>query len=260
MSTPKSVTIPGGEIVTMGPIMTGIAKRVQDLREGLDLSQSELARRCGEKPQTLQKLEAGIVQRPRYILDLARVLRTTTDWLLLGTGEITLKNTDNLPQNNRFDSKQASAIESPQLPVKLPPLEEMPHDLPLLGSARGGKEGAFELNDGHPIAYLKRRPGVAGSPKAYALYVEGDSMEPRYFPGELIHIDPSRKIRPGDFVLIEQVLDEYDVPQAFIKRLVRRTAKKIIVEQYNPPKTIDMPENSIKTMHRVLLSNEVDGV
>lgn len=232
---------------------------------------AEWARDAKVSPNTIYNFLAGRSQSLSQdtLENLAQVYGANT-WNLTGEssyppghGEFVRmgeKDSSNLPKNKTFDSEQGSDIKSPQPAVKLPPLEDMTHDVPLLGTARGGKEGAFELNHGDPIAYIKRRPGIAGSPKAYALYVEGDSMEPRYFPGELIHIDPSRKIRPGDFVLIEQVLDEHDVPQAFIKRLVRRTATKVIVEQYNPPETYPMPEKTIKTMHRILLSNEVEGV
>lgn len=167
---------------------------------------------------------------------------------------------DNLDKIKGFDSPDVDAQPLTQPPVILPALDGIPPVVPVMGTARGGVNGAFELNHGDPIAFIKRRPGVAGSPKAYALYVEGDSMEPRYFAGETIHIDPSRKVRPGDFVLVEQKFDEHDVPQAFIKRLVRRTATKVVVEQYNPPKTIDMPIKTVVTLDRVLLSNEVDGV
>lgn len=256
MSTPKGVTNKNTELAIMGIAMAGIDKRTKALREQFGLSQSEMARRCGEKPQTIQKLEAGTVQRPRYILELAKVLKTTPDWLLKGTGE----KPRNLPQIKTFDSGQESAVKSPQPPVSLPPLEEMPRDVPVLGTARGGSRGAFELNHGDPIDFVRRPPGISGAKDVYCIYVEGNSMTPRFQEGELVYVHPGRKIKVGDFVIIEQK-DSGDKPaKAFIKKLKRRTETKLVLQQFNPTAVIEMPMKTIKSLHLILTMNDLFGV
>jgi phage repressor protein C with HTH and peptisase S24 domain len=219
-----------------------MVNRIKEFREKCGLSQQALAAGANTSNQQISLLENG-------------KRKLTKEWAERLAVQLSCAAADLI-----FSEEELSAQPLTQPPVILPALDGIPPVVPVMGTARGGVNGAFELNHGDPIAFIKRRPGVAGSPKAYALYVEGDSMEPRYFAGETIHIDPSRKVRPGDFVLIEQKFDEHDIPQAFIKRLVRRTATKVIVEQYNPPKNIDIPESTVITLHRVLLSNEVDGV
>ena len=75
--------------------------------------------------------------------------------------------------------------------LALPPTSG--RDLPVLGAVKGGSEG-FYFNEGEAKEYLVRPPILAGVATAFALYVEGDSMEPRYFAGELLYVNPNRPI------------------------------------------------------------------
>ncbi len=68
--------------------METLAQRLRYARERLGLSQSELARRTGLRPQAVQFIEAGRVQRPRNLLDLASVLAVNPEWLLFGRGAV----------------------------------------------------------------------------------------------------------------------------------------------------------------------------
>ena len=72
-------------------------------------------------------------------------------------------------------------------------------------------------------------------PSAYAVYVVGASMEPRYFAGELVMIHPGKPVTLGAFVLVQKrPKHDGDPPLAVIKRLVKRTASKVTLEQFNP--------------------------
>lgn len=66
--------------------MINLAARLRYAREEAGLSQSALARLLGLRPQTVQAIEAGLVGRPRALLDLARVLGVRSEWLLWGEG------------------------------------------------------------------------------------------------------------------------------------------------------------------------------
>src|SRR5690606_35560631 len=106
-------------------------------------------------------------------------------------------------------------------------------DLPVLGTAVGGDDVISDLN-GAPNEYIARPPVLAAVDNAFALYVTGDSMEPRYFAGEVIYVNPNRPVTPGSFVVVE--LKDH---RGFVKRLLRRTEKAVLVEQYNPPKRLE---------------------
>jgi SOS-response transcriptional repressor LexA len=132
--------------------------------------------------------------------------------------------------------------------------------LPVYGAGQGGSEGFFPWN-GEIVDYVSRPPHLTGITQAYAVYVVGSSMEPRYYAGELVHIHPGRPIMPGAFVLVQLRSEaEGETPRAFIKRLGRRTATKVTFEQFNPPKEIDIKASEIHSMHRIVGSAESGGL
>ncbi|HKU65271.1 MAG TPA: S24 family peptidase, partial [Rhizomicrobium sp.] len=91
---------------------------------------------------------------------------------------------------------------------------------------------------------------------AYAVYVVGASMEPRYHPGEVVHIHPGRPIDVGAYVLVQRRGKQGEAPLAVIKRLVKRTGAKITLEQFNPHKVFDIKTGDIVSIHRVVGSGE----
>jgi phage repressor protein C with HTH and peptisase S24 domain len=136
----------------------------------------------------------------------------------------------------------------------------VPDKMPVYGAAQGGSEGSFPWN-GEVVDYVSRPTHLAGATDAYAVYVAGSSMEPRYYAGELVHIHPGKPVTTGAFVLVQvKPESEGEAPRAFIKRLVRRTATKVTFEQFNPPKELDIKAADIKSMHRIVGTAESGGL
>lgn len=69
--------------------------------------------------------------------------------------------------------------------------------LPVLGQASAGK--VMENIEEADIAEYVLAPGPTG-PRAFALRIEGISMEPRFQEGDKIVIDPDLEWKSGDFV------------------------------------------------------------
>jgi phage repressor protein C with HTH and peptisase S24 domain len=140
-------------------------------------------------------------------------------------------------------------------------LPSFPGDrIPVLGAGQGGSEGWFPWN-GEIVDYISRPPHLAGATQAYAVYVVGSSMEPRYYAGELVYIHPGKPVTTGSFVLVQiRPEAEGEAPRAFMKRLVRRTANKVTLEQFNPPKDFDIKTSDILSMHRIVGSAESGGL
>jgi phage repressor protein C with HTH and peptisase S24 domain len=206
--------------------MTTIGGRCAAKREEMGLSQAGLARRIGVKPQSIQQLEAGQVEHPHYLLELARALGERPEWLLYG---------------------EAAGPPGGRTPGPRPPGAR---DLPVLGSAVGGDDVIGDLN-GPANEFVARPPVLAAVDNAFALYVTGESMEPRYFAGEIIYVNPNRPVTPGCFVVVE--LADH---RGFVKRLVRRTAKAVVVEQYNPPKRLEYPSATVLRLHRIVQAGD----
>jgi len=83
-------------------------------------------------------------------------------------------------------------------------------------------------------------------PGAYAVYVVGASMEPRYHPSEVVHIHPGKPLTVGAYVLVQRrPKNDGEPPLAVIKRLAKRTGAKIVLEQFNPAKTFEIKTGDI---------------
>lgn len=128
--------------------------------------------------------------------------------------------------------------------------------LKVLGMAECGPDG-WSIWNGDIIDWIPRPANLAGAKDAYAVYISGDSMQPRYHAGELAHIHPGKPPTVGSYVLVQKrPAHEGEAPRAVIKRLVRRSGNKITLEQYNPAKTFEIRVDEVVSMHRVVGSGE----
>ena len=141
---------------------------------------------------------------------------------------------------------EPTAPERPKLP--LPPA--MPRDLPVMGTVKGGEEG-FYFNEGEPKEYIVRPPALTGVSNAFALYVHGESMEPRYYAGEVLYVNPNRPLAKGCFVAVEMTND-----RGLIKQFVSRNDELLVLAQFNPPKEIRLPIAEVKHIYRITGSGE----
>jgi len=58
-------------------------------------------------------------------------------------------------------------------------------------------------------------------------------MEPRYYAGELLHVNPNRPITRNCFVAVE-LADG----QGLIKQFLRRSDEEVVLYQFNPPQEV----------------------
>jgi phage repressor protein C with HTH and peptisase S24 domain len=121
-----------------------------------------------------------------------------------------------------------------------------PRDLPVVGHARGGHEGYF-FDNGIVESYVERPWFLLGQSSAYAVYVNDGSMEPVLRHGQLVYVSPTVPPTPGDDVVV-QLGDG----QGLIKRLLRRTAKHLVLEQFNPAKRLEIPIGQVRSVHLVV--------
>jgi len=127
--------------------------------------------------------------------------------------------------------------------------------IPLYGQAVGGTDGQFPLN-GSLITEVAAPPSLASVAGAYAVMVVGTSMEPRYFAGEAVFVNPRLPVRVGDFVVAQIAADEGEPPLAYVKRYVGQNDKSIRLEQLNPPKKLTFAADRLVSIHRIVMSGE----
>ncbi|HVS77951.1 MAG TPA: S24 family peptidase [Dongiaceae bacterium] len=133
-----------------------------------------------------------------------------------------------------------------------------PENVPVRGVVRGGQGGSFELNIGDPIEYVRRPLSLIGKGEIYALHVESDSMAPRYEPGEIILVWAQRPALIGRDVVVQlRPSHDGENPRAYLKRLMKRNDKDLVLEQFNPRKTMSLKMKDVISVHMVLTRDEM---
>ena len=119
-------------------------------------------------------------------------------------------------------------------------------DLPIRGRAQGGDEGNLSLEE-NPIDWTYRPADLQGVHGAFAVFVTGDSMIPKYKDQDLAYIHPSKKPRRNRFVLVE-TMDHH----GFIKQFNRWDKDTLILKQFNPEKEIHIARADVRKVMMVI--------
>jgi phage repressor protein C with HTH and peptisase S24 domain len=127
--------------------------------------------------------------------------------------------------------------------------------VPVYGQAVGGKDDEFVLS-GNQVSEVLAPAGLSSVPDAYAVYVVGDSMEPRYFAGETVFVNPRLPIGREAFVVAQISGSDEGKPRAYVKRFVSQDSRRLRLEQYNPKKVIEFPTSKVISLHRIIMSGE----
>lgn len=137
---------------------------------------------------------------------------------------------------------------------------EPAREIPVFGTAAGSINGAIAMSN-EAIDWLPRPPGLKGARDVYALYVVGNSMEPRWRPGDVIFVHPHRPVRRGDHVVIQMRKTGAAETQSWVKEFIRTASNgDAVTRQYNPEAEMTFVKASVSAVHRVLTTNELFGV
>ncbi len=259
-----------------------VTDRLKDLRQRAGLSMAAIAKACGYRgASSYQRYENAELYGDTYLpLKLVRALvpaltgrgappiKAEEVMALAGVsvgedGEITQVDLDPRPESAapaRPRGRPAPPADAGGgRPVAVPAVADMPRDVPVIGNVEGGADGSFVMN-GERIDVVRRPPGVASAIHAFALYVVGTSMSPRYEEGDLIYVHPDRPPRPGDDVVIELHGTAGEAGRSYIKRLVRRGGRQVTCRQFNPDREVNYETRDIRRIYRILTAAELLGV
>lgn len=227
-------------------------ERMDALRVEKDFSDRSLSIEVTGKPdliRTIRKRQA--LPTGDSLMRLADVLGTTADYLVSGT-----------------EIRSDASVRDGPLAFK-----PQPHrgDLPVLGTAHGGTVSIIDGNSDTKveqtlfeptqiIRYITRPRALTDARDAYAIYVEGESMYPRFGPGEMAVVDPRVPPRIGDDVIVQLSENGDDEIHAIlIKRLVRRSASFVELEQFNPQAVFRIDAMRVKRLHRICPAGDLLG-
>ncbi|PST22001.1 phage repressor protein C [Mesorhizobium plurifarium] len=125
--------------------------------------------------------------------------------------------------------------------------------IPVFGQAVGGVDGEFIMN-GNVLYEVMAPPILSDISGAYAVSVSGDSMYPRYEDGEVCFVDPSRRVRKGDYVIAQIRLEEGGALLAYVKKFVRHNSSELVLEQFNPHKELRFEAHTVHSVHYIALA------
>lgn len=213
-------------------------------------SRAKAARRMGIGASTYRAHENGQNEYNAEDADLyGRTFGVNAGWLLTGEGPM-----------ERFGGKDERGLPLPRLPEFEPNarmggtfnLEGM---IAVYGHAQGGPHGEFPLN-GNEIGQILAPPSVQKIVGAYAVYVAGESMEDRYYAGEVVYVNPRVPVRRGDFVVAQIFKEEGEAPYAFVKRFVSQDDKVVRLQQLNPREILTFAKARLYAMHKIVMAGE----
>jgi phage repressor protein C with HTH and peptisase S24 domain len=217
-----------------------IASRIRKVRSDAGLSQQSFADRLGSATRgAVGNWERGQGIKRENLLLIAEKFRVPFEWLATGNG----------PGYTKDGTKEYQ----PPNAIVGEKLTERGEYIPLYGHAVGGVFGEFILN-GNKLDDILAPPGLSPARGAYAVTCAGDSMEPRYFDGETVFVDPTKRVSRGDFVVAQIANPNEGMPPlAFIKRFVRHNDNELVLEQFNPIKQLTFEHQAVVSVHFIVL-------
>lgn len=239
---------------TMDSNPESITERFRSLRMRADLSLAELAKRMGFKgASSIQRYESAGSYSGGY---LKRDLVAALEKAVVGRGAPPITRAEIWElAGPEFASPEVNAtlLGKIDAPTKLANLGRV-DKIPLYGQAVGGVHGEFVLNGNH-LDDIFTPPVLSGVQGAYAVGVAGDSMEPRYFDGEVVYVHPRKRVVRGSFV-VAQIRNPNDAgnPLAYVKRFVRwNESAGLVLEQFNPSEELVFPHTDVVSVHLVVM-------
>lgn len=173
-----------------------LGKRVKEERKKLGYTQIKLSEVSGITQQTLQKIEDGTTKNPRNIEALAKALQSAPEYLRFGIS-------NNINNN-------------------VSPGPDIKSTVPLISWVQAGAWS--EINEIREFDAERFMCPVNSSNKTFALRVQGVSMEPKFYEGDLIFVDPEAECIHGSYVVAR--LD--DDNHATFKQLIIENGQKFL--------------------------------
>lgn len=190
--------------------LTDIPSRLRLMRR----SQADLARHLDLDPSSLTKTIKGARRvQPAEIIEIEKF----------------------------FGEKLTFNAVAPVAPRKKAP----PSRIPVYGyAAAGGERIAYA--DSQVIDWLEPPPFWKGGDDLVYVRLIGDSMEPRYFSGEIVPVRINIPPAKGNDCLIE-----FSDDTALVKTYQGTRDGRVFVEQYNERRVLDFDAASVRAVHTV---------
>lgn len=215
------------------------AKNLRAKRKALGLTQQQIADVWGIKSVNVSDWERGVgMPEASRLPALAKRLETTVTELLGEPVRATI---------GSIGTKLSWADDRDELGEALE-IVGRPRLIPIVGRVEAGEDGLLHIDDfglESPDGYLY---WFTTCTQAYGLRIRGESMSPRYFPGEYVGVDPCAEVLPSDEVIVLRADG-----RRMIKRLLWQRDEQACFESVNKAfQNVILDVTEIVAMHLVM--------
>jgi len=120
-------------------------------------------------------------------------------------------------------------------------------NFPIYSAAQG--DDRFDIFSADVMEWIRTPERVAGVPDAYGILIKGQSMIPRFEPGEIALVHPRRPLENNAEVVLYH---REGNAKAMIKRLVNADDVHYRLQQYNPPDIFTVEKTDWPMCHLVV--------
>lgn len=233
-----------------------LGRAIREYRRSLRLTQAQVGAIVGVAQNTVSAWERGDISSMRNWETVADWMGVDRDWFasLIGRAVIDAQKTARVQPAIRA----AIGLKPKTGKVLLPVSSRLvigDRNVPVYGRAVGGPDGKYEFN-GMSMGYEVRPPVLDGVDGAYAIYADGESMWPRYKPGETLWINPHIPPRRGDDVVVQiHAAIDGETDFGYIKEFIGWKGDRLALLQYNPMEEIIFNRADVKSVHKIVFSN-----
>src|ERR1700720_3091089 len=206
--------------------------------ERAGVSQADLARHLQLAPSAVSRMLKG--ERQMKLLEAAQ----TSSFLGVSQDEVLRRASGEGPPMATPEGPRRRG----RPPLATTQLRQMTgtEPIPIRSAARGGGDQEMFLEDG-PIGYTPRPANLNRVRGASAIYMIGDSMDPRYEQGWLLHVNPFKPPTRGRDVVVYK-----KDKAALIKQFVGWERDALVLRQLNPAQELRIPRDDVAECHLVV--------
>jgi hypothetical protein len=206
-------------------------------------SQADLARYLRLAPSAISRMLKGERQmKLSEAVQVAAFLQVSQEEVLRHAGDAPSLQSDDTRPRRRGRPPRRSELAPPR---PFPPTVPQGDMIPIRSTGWSGSEQQKFLEDG--VGYTPRPANLAGVRAAYAIYMVGDTLAPRYEEGWLLHIHPFKPPTRGRDVVVTKT-DQ----TVMIKQFVGWETDKLVMRQLNPEETLSIPRDEVSACHLIV--------
>ena len=202
------------------------------------LSQADLARHLRLAPSAVSRMLKG--DRQMKLLEAAQ----TASFLGVSQDEVLRRASGEGPPGTPPEGPRRRG----RPPLAATQLRSMTgtEPIPIRSAARDGGDQGTVLEDA-PIGYTPRPGNLNGVRGAYAIYMTGDGMEPRYQQGWLLHVHPFKPpIRGRDVVVHKKN------KTVLVTQFIGWDGNALVLRQLNPARELKITRDELAECHLIV--------